>query len=293
MDDRDFVKFQTLIQQRTGIHLRDGKHVMLASRLIRRLRHHGVASFSEYYGLLTHAESPASEMVDFINCVTTNKTSFFRESHHFDFLANTLLPEMKKAGTSREIRIWSAACSTGEEPYSIAIALLEALRRIGSTWDVNIVASDIDTAVLGKAQRGVYPIDALATIETAAHARYFLRGKGDASSQVKVKPELAGHIQFKRINLIETAWPIEGLFDGIFFRNALIYFDQPTQNLFLRKMLRHLRPGGYLFLGHSEHVPWLSDAVEPLSQTIYRMREPNGRTRPHTQSERQVPECRQ
>jgi chemotaxis protein methyltransferase CheR len=275
MEDRDFTRFRALILERTGINLRNGKHVMLASRLGRRLRHHGIDSFSEYYELLTHPTAPASEMVDFINCVTTNKTSFFRESHHFDFLAQTVVPEMRKAGVAREVRVWSAACSTGEEPYSIAITLLEALRRLGSAWDVQVLASDIDTSVLNTAQRGIYPAEALETVEASAHSRYFLRGKGGAGGQVKVKPELASHIQFKRINLNDHAWPVEGLFDAIFFRNALIYFDQPTQNVFLRKMLRHLRPKGYLFLGHSEHVPWLNDAVEPLSQTTYRLRDTN------------------
>ena len=264
---------------------------MRASRLVRRLRHHQIVSFSDYYALLTHPQTPASEMVEFINCITTNKTAFFRESHHFDFLSDTLVPEMKKTGVNREIRIWSAACSTGEEPYSIAITLLEALRRTGSAWDGKILASDIDTAVLTTAQRGVYPAEVLDSIETSLHARYFLRGRGDATSQVKVKQELARHIQFKRINLNETMWPVEGFFDGIFFRNALIYFDQPTQNVFLRKMLRHLKPNGYLFLGHSEHVPWLSDMVEPLSHTIYRKRDTGSHSGQRAQGEKLVSPC--
>ena len=291
MEDRDFAKFRELIYARTGISLRAGKQVMLASRLSRRLRHHRMASFSEYYALLTHPQTGADEMVDFINCVTTNKTSFFRESHHFDFLAETLVPELMKSGKTSQIRIWSAACSTGEEPYSIAIALLEVLRNAANPWEIKIVASDIDTAVLRTAQAGIYPAESLDTVKTSAHARYFLRGKAEAAHQVKVKPELASHVQFKRINLSDTSWPLEGFFDGIFFRNALIYFDQPTQDLFLRKMLRYLTPNGYLFLGHSEHVPWLSDAVEPLSRTVYRKRHSNSKTDPHPVHVRQAASC--
>ena len=288
MDRHDFSRFRTLVQEKTGIYLRDGKQVMLASRLNRRMRHHRITTFNAYYDFLMRQPDGSSEMGEFINCVTTNKTSFFRESHHFQFLSDTIVPEFRKSARGRQLRIWSAACSTGEEPYSIAITLQEATH---GECNVEIIASDIDTTVLRTAQCGVYPGGALDSVKPALHSRYFLRGRGDMAGQVKVKPELAGLVHFRRVNLIDPAWPIEGLFDAIFFRNALIYFDQQTQDVFLRRMLRYLRPNGYLFLGHSEHVPWLHHSIELLSQTVYRLR-PDGRQTSEPDSSVKVPSCR-
>ena len=300
MELREFRLFRTLVHEHTGIWLHDGKQVMLAARLSRRLRHHGFANFADYYLYIQKARDSSEEILELINCVTTNKTSFFREMHHFEFLANTVVPQIQSAsgpGSPRNIRVWSAACSTGEEPYSIAITLLEALQasdnvtvpvlsqaattRIGrpgmikphGSWKVEVVASDIDTRVLATAVRGIYPNDSLATVNTPLHRKYFLRGKDDMHGYMKVKPDLAGIIQFKRINLMDTQWPLDSLFDVIFFRNALIYFNQETQDVFLRRMARNLKPGGYLFLGNSEHIPWLSDILAPLNQTMYRLRD--------------------
>ncbi|MGD0830936.1 MAG: protein-glutamate O-methyltransferase CheR [Terracidiphilus sp.] len=297
---REFKMFRALIHQHTGIWLRDGKQIMLASRLSRRLRHHGIANFAEYYEYVQRSQNNSEEMRELINCVTTNKTSFFRERHHFEFLAGTVVPRIQfgaQQGAARSIRIWSAACSTGEEPYSIAITLFEALRtsqrvkvpspalqgirRPGlpgitvapGSWKIEIVASDIDTKVLGTAARGVYSMDSLASVETTLQKKYFLRGKDEMRGQVKVKPEIAGIVDFKRINLQDARWPLEGLFDVIFFRNALIYFNQETQDVFLRKMACYLKPKGYLFLGNSEHIPWLQDILAPLNQTMYQLRD--------------------
>jgi len=297
---REFKMFRTLIHQHTGIWLRDGKQIMLASRLSRRLRYHGIANFAEYYEYVRRSPDNSDELRELINCVTTNKTSFFRERHHFEFLANSVVPQIQaaaRAGAAKSIRIWSAACSTGEEPYSIAIALLEALQippsvktpslvpngppRLGlpgctvasRSWRIEIVASDIDTNVLRTAAQGIYSFDSLASVDAPLQRKYFLRGKDDMRGQVKVKPDLARLVQFKRINLQDARWPLEGLFDVIFFRNALIYFNQETQNIFLRKMACYLKPKGYLFLGNSEHIPWLHSILAPLNQTMYRLRE--------------------
>lgn len=171
-------------------------------------------------------------------------------------------------------RVWSAACSTGEEPYSIAISLLET--RVRNTEfrnrDLRIVASDIDTAVLETAVRGIYPEDEIGGIDAALRNRYFLRGRDEMEGTVKVKPSVAAGIEFKCINLMHSAWPLTDTFDAIFFRNALIYFRQETQDLFLRRMIRRLKPRAYLFLGHSEHIPWLHDLLEPMQKTVYRLR---------------------
>ncbi len=290
MELREFKLFRTLVHERTGIWLRDGKQVMLASRLSRRLRHHGIASFTEYYSYVQSIQDGGEEIRELINCVTTNKTSFFRERHHFDFLVSKVVPELR----SRTIRVWSAASSTGEEPYSIAITLLEALRQPASlfcgqggparaalsgssfytgSWKIEIIASDIDTKVLATAQRAIYNSESLVSVPPPLQKRYFLRGKDDMTGQVKVKPEVMRLVKFKRINLMDAKWPLDGLFDVIFFRNALIYFNQDTQDAFLRKMIGHLKPRGYLFLGNSEHIPWLHGILEPLNQTMYRLRD--------------------
>lgn len=281
MGSREFKLFRTLIHQQTGIFLRDGKEVMLASRLSRRLRALHLESFSEYFSHVEKAHDGGKELGELINCITTNKTSFFRESHHFDFLRDTLVPEMERRaakGGGKNIRIWSAACSTGEEPYSIVITLLEALRKGGSepvpgNWTVKVTASDIDTTVLQTARTAVYEDKSLEAIDASLVGKYFLRGTGGMSGQIKVKPEVTRNVEFQRINLMDRSWPLEGLYDTIFFRNALIYFNQDTQNIFLRKMLQFLRPQGYLILGHSENVPWLHDAVHPLKMTIYQLRD--------------------
>lgn len=300
MELQEFKLFRTLVHERTGIWLRDGKQIMLASRLSRRLRLHGLSSFADYYAYVQRVQDNGNELRELINCVTTNKTSFFRERHHFEFLANTVVPQIKsgfRSDTSRNIRIWCAASSTGEEPYSIAITLLEALQpsqstktaipsrpapaRIGlprliqspGSWKIEVVASDIDTKVLETAVRAIYPEDSLSTVDTALQKKYFLRGTDDMRGYVKVKPDVARLVQFKRINLMDARWPLEDLFDVIFFRNALIYFNQETQDLFLRKMARYLKPGGYLFLGNSEHIPWLHEILAPLNQTMYRLRD--------------------
>ena len=297
---REFRLFRSLVHSHAGIWLRDGKQIMLAARLSRRLRYHGLASFADYYEYLQQIPADSGEIRELINCVTTNKTSFFRERHHFEFLANTVVPRIEsvsRRGAAGSIRVWSAACSTGEEPYSIAITLLEALqasknskvaprpefipKRTGlpahpistGSWKIEVVASDIDTVVLGTASRAVYREDSLQTVDTPLQSKYFLRGTDDMQGYVKVKPDVAKLVQFKRINLMDPVWPIEGVFDVIFFRNALIYFNQETQNIFLRKMARYLKPSGYLFLGNSEHIPWLSDILAPLNQTMYQLKD--------------------
>jgi chemotaxis protein methyltransferase CheR len=295
MDTREFKGLRALIHRETGIWLKDGKQVMLASRLSKRLRHHGMSDFAAYAAYVEKNQDGGQELAEMINCVTTNKTSFFREMHHFDFLAKTLVPQAEAGalrGGSRSIRIWSAACSTGEEPYSIAISLLEALKpgRAAASlpagpirpvtspdgWQIEVVASDIDTTVLATAAQGIYGQESLGDVPAAMQNKYFLRGKEDMSGRVRVKKDLVRLIKFQRINLMDSQWMLEGPFDAIFFRNALIYFNQDTQEIFLRKMLRFLKPGGYLILGHSEHVPWLNDAAEAIGHTIHRLRTGRG-----------------
>jgi chemotaxis protein methyltransferase CheR len=285
----EFRLFRELLHQHSGIWLRDGKEVMLASRLARRLRDHGMSSFAEYYEYVKGCQDNGQELGELLNCVTTNKTAFFRERHHFDFLSQVVVPELvagmhaPTAGNGRDevarpmkmpIRIWSAACSTGEEPYSIAITLLESpvCSRYVSGLDIHIVASDLDTTVLEKAVRGVYGEEELEGINPAIQKKYFLRGTDGMLGKIKVKKPVTDLVDFQRLNLMDRVWPLSTPFDAVFFRNALIYFQRDIQDLFLRRIVRHMKPGGYLFLGHSEHVPWLQSILEPLEKTVHRVR---------------------
>ena len=277
MSQRLFLLFRDLVHKHTGIFLPEDKTMMLSSRLSRSVQALGVEDFDAYYQMLRNSPRDSPEIRDFINSVTTNRTSFFRDPLHFEFLANTVVPELKSAarrGSPSRIRIWSAAASTGEELYSIAMILLESLP--SAHWNIDLVGSDIDTEVLDTARRAIYPAEGVAHVETSLVNRYFLRGERARKGQVKLKSEVTSLTEFRRVNLMDADWPIDGIFDAIFFRNVLIYFHPDTQEIFLRRLLRHLAPGGYLFLGSAEYVPWLGDVLEQIHRSIYRLR-PAGR----------------
>jgi len=290
LEDREFRILRKIVQDNTGIFLRDGRQQMLAARLFKRLRHLGIPCFKEYCTYLDTLVDKKSELTELVNAVTTNKTSFFRENHHFDYLARTIFEEKRQAalrGEKRELRIWCAASSTGEEPYSIAITLFDAISGITQvkkpetiqhmpslqSWSVEIDASDIDTTVLATAKRGIYRLADMNEVSQDRMKRYFLRGKDEMEGYAKIKPQVSKLIHYQRINLIDRTWPIKEGLDAIFFRNALIYFQKETQEMILRRMAALLRPRGYLILGNSEHIPWLQDLVEPLQKTMYRLRE--------------------
>ncbi len=276
----EFALFRDLIYKVAGISLNESKKHLVQSRLQKRLRHYNLTRYQEYYDLVAGQESDSPELVALVNCITTNKTSFFREPHHFEFVARTILPEMQRQaarrGQEKRLRIWHAGCSTGEEPYTLAIALAEAL---GSRhdWNIRQLASDIDTQVLAHAQRGVYEQERAEAIPPPLLRKYFLRGRGDQADFVKVKPELQSQITFRRINLLEENWPIRdgARFDIVFCRNVVIYFDKPTRQRLFARYAATLRPGGYLFIGHSESLTGISDAFESLGKTIYRLPEEN------------------
>ena len=273
LKEREFRLLRELAQEYTGIWLQDGKRTMLAARLAKPMRRLGLTSFQGYYVLLSKSAKGSPEFVEFVNAITTNKTSFFREMHHFEYLAQKIVPEIKAASLSggrKQIRVWSAACSTGEEVYSIAMTLLDAMPDPG--WWLEVVGSDIDTGVLETAQRAIYPVGCLEGIDEVQRQRYFLEGKDSRAGQVKLKPEVTHMVELRRVNLMDERWGVDGPFDVIFFRNALIYFRQDVQERFLRRMVGMLRPGGYLFIGNSEQIPWMHDRLEPLSQTMYRLR---------------------
>jgi chemotaxis protein methyltransferase CheR len=258
----DFERTRKLIYQHAGINLHAGKQAMVYSRLSRRLRELGYRSASEYLQWLEASRGPEAdrEWQEFVNCLTTNLTSFFREDHHFPLLAAELV---RRKG--QKTRIWCNAASTGEEPYSIAITVAEAL---GPQPSVEVICSDIDTKVLAQARRGVYPIDARG-LQPELLRRYFQRGVGSNSGMMRVSPDLGRLLQFRAFNLIDAKWDLGEPFDVVFCRNVMIYFDGPTQRKVLEQMHRVMRPNALLFAGHSENFSESRDLFRLRGKTVY------------------------
>src|SRR5512139_1473298 len=248
---RDFARVRSLIYREAGISLGESKQEMVYSRLARRLRAKGLNSFEEYLDRLENGRD-SDEWEAFTNALTTNLTSFFREAHHFPILAEHVL------GVKAQASIWCSASSTGEEPYSIAMTVCEAFGTL--TPPVSIVATDIDTNVLETAANGVYPIERIDKMAQDRVKRFFLRGKGERSGLVRVRPELRQMVTFKPLNLLAPSWPVSGPFDVIFCRNVMIYFDKPTQSKILSRFVPLMKPEGLLFAGHSENFMYASDA---------------------------------
>ena len=261
-DARDFDRVRSLIHARAGISLHAGKQAMVYSRLSRRLRDTGHRSFGSYLQGLEAGSGAAAneEWQEFVNCLTTNLTSFFREPHHFDALLDDL-----KARAGKPLRIWCNAASTGEEPYTIAMTVAEAL---GHNADVKIVASDIDTKVLATAAHGVYPVDARG-LTPDRQRRHFLRGTGANRGLMRVKPELAQTIEFRTHNLMEPHWCFGDPFDFVFCRNVMIYFDNATQRRVLGQIHALMKPKGLMYVGHSENFTDLKDSFRLRGKTIY------------------------
>ena len=259
----DFERIRKLIYQRAGISLHAGKQAMVYSRLSRRLRETEHNSFADYLSWLERSSGPQgeAEWQDFVNCLTTNLTAFFREEHHFVALVEDL-----RARAARPMRLWCNAASTGEEPYSLAMTVVETL---GLSAQMKMVCSDIDTKVLASAQRGVYPADARG-LSPERLRRHFFRGTGANGGFIRVKPELARLIEFRSFNLMSTGWASLGEpFDFVFCRNVMIYFDAPTQRKVLEHMHGVMRPGGLLYVGHSENFTESRDLFRLRGKTIY------------------------
>ncbi|MDH5545803.1 MAG: protein-glutamate O-methyltransferase [Gammaproteobacteria bacterium] len=264
--ESDFAKIRTFVKEQTGINLSDAKKNLVYGRLTRRLRELDMRSFKDYLKFVQG--DTTGELVNFINAITTNLTSFFRENHHFEFLKKVAIPGLIQANQhSRRLRIWSAGCSTGEEPYSIAIALKETIQDI-ATWDVKILATDLDTNVLAKGKSGVYDEERIAGLSDQRKRRWFRRGRGDHSGTVRIARELGDLITFNQLNLMK-GWPMKGPFDLIFCRNVVIYFDKETQRGLFDRYAEILRPDGYIFLGHSESMFKVSDRFNLIGNTIY------------------------
>jgi len=268
LNDDVFERFRALIYRECGINLTDHKRVLFSSRLQKRLSQLGLTSFQDYYDLVVakHSDAELTTMLDYIS---TNQTEFFREPHHFTFLRERVLPEL---AVEKTVRIWSTACSSGEEPYSIAMTLSDAIESL-STWNCRILASDISTRMLAQAMTGQYSHTKVNSLPADLIRRHFLLGKSGHTDVVKIKPHIANMAVFRRINLMNDRYPIKSLLDVIFCRNVMIYFDRRTQAAVLARLSRYLKPGGYLFMGHSETLQGISDEFHYIAPTIYQKQE--------------------
>lgn len=271
LNSRDFERFSRLVYEQCGIRLPAHKQSMLEARLRKRLRVLGLGSFEEYAELIFSGREPEGELIKLIDVVTTNKTDFFREPAHFEFLIHTALPALIDggAGLSRPLRIWSAGCSTGKEPYTLAMVLSE-YRTTRPAFSFEILGTDISTDVLDKAVKGVYAEEKAAPIPPALRRKYLLKAKDAEQRQVRIAPELRSLVSFRRLNFMDDDYGLRETFDIIFCRNVLIYFDRPTQERLLTRFAGYLDSGRFLFLGHSETLLGLNLPLRQMAPSVYR-----------------------
>ena len=266
LTEAEFDRIRELVREHTGISLSEAKRQLVYGRLSRRLRALKLSGFHEYIELLEQGEP--DELEEFTNAVTTNLTSFFREPHHFEYLAKELLPKrVAQDSGAHRLRLWCCAASTGEEPYSISMVLREAAPLL-TGWDVKLLATDLDSNVLATGAAGVYGVDRFQTMAQKRLNDWFEPADG-AAKRYSAVDELRSLITFRQLNLMHE-WPMKGPFDAIFCRNVVIYFDKPTQRTLFERMAKLQRPGDHLFLGHSESLYRVSDKYDLIGKTIYR-----------------------
>jgi chemotaxis protein methyltransferase CheR len=269
---RDFNRLAKFIHDYSGIKMPETKKTMVEGRLRKRVTATGTAHLTDYCRHLFDEGGLAAETIHLIDVITTNKTEFFREPEHFRFLADAALPQLvadRRAGAHTVMKVWSTASSIGAEPYTLAMVLADASQRLCG-FRVNIVATDISTRVLETASLAIYPEAMIAPVPLDMRKRYLLRSKHTARGLVRIVPELRRLVQFGRLNLMDTSYPLDRDMDVIFCRNMLIYFDKPTQQAVLSRLCDHLRPGGYLFLGHSESLAGFGLPLKPVGTTAFR-----------------------
>jgi chemotaxis protein methyltransferase CheR len=267
---KNFKRLAELIHGYSGIKMPSNKRTMLEGRLRRRMRATRITSLNDYCRYLFDDDGLEAEIVHLIDAVTTNKTEFFREPAHFQFLRNSALPALAKNGP-RAIKAWSAACSTGAEPYTLAM-VLEEQRRANRRQDYSILCTDLCTQVLGQAVAGVFSEAMIEPVDMDLRRRYVMRAKDSNRGLVRIVPELRAKLSFARLNLMDETYPVDSDMDLIFCRNILIYFDKPTQSKVLSRLCEHLRPGGYLFLGHSESIVGIDLPVVQIANTVFQRR---------------------
>jgi chemotaxis protein methyltransferase CheR len=265
---QEFEKVSEIVYGNCGINLDVCKKTMVESRLNRRLRALGIATFGNYLQFIHSKEGIEKELVHMIDVVTTNKTDFFREQHHFDFLIESALPEFLDSNRNHTMKVWSSACSSGEEPYTIAMVLQE-FARLNRGFSYDILASDISTQILHKAVQAIYPAALALDIPAQYRAKYLLKSKNHETPTIRVTSELRSKVKFDRINLIDEGLAVDQMQDIIFCRNVLIYFDRETQLKVIKNLLRNLRPGGLLFIGHSESLHFFNLPIKQIRPTIF------------------------
>jgi chemotaxis protein methyltransferase CheR len=265
--DRDFVRFQTLIHREAGIWLAPVKKALLVGRLARRLRELGLDSYGDYY---ERVEAEEAERIRMLDAICTNETHFFREPRHFEFLAERVFPawrdEADAGKRARRVRVWSAACSTGEEPYTIAMMLLGAFP---SGWELEVLGSDLSTKVLARAAAGIWPLEKSSEIPEEHLKAFMLRGFGAQEGLMKAGPEIRSIVRFERVNLVTNAWPGGPPFDLVFCRNVLIYFERQAKISVVERLVDRLDPRGYLFLGHAESLGGFTTKARAVLPTVY------------------------
>ncbi|HEV2195448.1 MAG TPA: protein-glutamate O-methyltransferase [Candidatus Acidoferrum sp.] len=270
LTDEEFQLFQGLVERESGIHLGPKNRAMLVSRLWRRLRALELNSFSAYYRLV---RTNPTEMVRMLDCICTNETHFFREPASFDCLRQHVFPEWSAAADSdprqRTVRAWSAACSTGEEPYSLAMMLLAAFPA-ETGWKAEVLGTDLSTKVLARASKGIWPSSKLSGVPVEYQRQFLLKGFGPDTGKIKATDELRKVVRFQRLNLIEQQYDIFGPFDLIFCRNVIIYFEWETKLKVIDRLGRYLAPNGYLFLGHAESLHGMTDQLESVKPKVFR-----------------------
>ncbi len=266
LTDSDFSFLAKLARQQSGIELNEKKRQMVYSRLNKRVRELNCINFSDY---CDYIRANSDEVKVFINSITTNVTAFYRENHHFEFLVDTIFCDANKnySPANQRFRIWSAGCSSGQEPYTIAIHVKDHLLR-HNHWDVKILATDLDSDIIAKAKAGLYPESDCKKIDPGVLAKWFTKSKHSNRTNYQVSPELQSMITFNQLNLLHD-WPMKGPFDIIFCRNVIIYFDKQTQIRLFQRYYDLLKPGGYLFIGHSETLHGISDKFVSVGRTIY------------------------
>jgi len=270
LSDKEYQTISSYIETNVGIKLPESKKVMIQSRLIPRLRHLKFSTFGEYLNYVFSSRDGNQELIFMINALTTNKTDFFREADHFTFLTSKVLPALSSQG-KKSLKIWSAGCSSGEEPYTIAIVLKEYIKsNPGIISTFTIKGTDISTKVLDKAINAVYDMSTIENIPLDIKKSYFLKSSDPKKNIVRIKPEIRNYCSFSRLNFMDSSYNIKETFQVIFCRNVLIYFDKQTQEAIIRKLLRHLDSDGYLFLGHSETIFSMDLPLENVAPAVYR-----------------------
>jgi chemotaxis protein methyltransferase CheR len=268
MTKADFEKLSSFIYDQYGIKMPLVKKTLLESRLHKRLNNLNITNFKEYIDLVVNAKQTDYEILGMVNAITTNKTEFFREAGHFDFLTSQVLPELSERN-NKQVKLWSAGCSSGEEVYTLAMVLSEFSEN-NSSIDYSILGTDISTDVLDKSVSAIYPEERIEALPLFLKRKYFLKSKVAVKRTVRVVPELRKKVNFQRLNFMDASYPVNQVFDVIFCRNVLIYFDKPTQEKVIRKLCEKLYKGAWLFLGHSESITGLNLPLEQIKPTVFR-----------------------